>query len=137
MRIRDWIDRLGAVLDANVSGAADLAAAQEDQKRDTVYVMYADDRATPGDLISVVRQECHTGISVVMAITNRRDRRGEKGIDEIEVMRKAVMQSLVGWHPPETSGPVIFRRGRLVRMTNRTLWWQDEYEVPMLLSAAV
>ena len=128
-----WVQRLKEQTNFDVKGAAELAAARQDQKRDGLYVILADDRAGENQLLNGVRQQRTIGVSVVLAIRNRRDRRGEAALTEIEAARGQVMQALIGWQPSTETGPVIYRSGRLVALAETTVWWQDEFEVTEII----
>ena len=136
MRMGDWVNRLAGQTEFDVQGAAELGAAEREQRRDTVFVLYADERAEDNTLVGTVRQRCTVGVAIVLAITNRRDKRGAAALSEIETARAVVMGLLLGWQPPDAHGPVTYRHGRVLDLNRATLWWQDEYEVPVLIQAA-
>ncbi len=137
MRIAEWIERLRSETDLEVKGAAELAAAKADQQRDVAFVAPLDEAAlSQPDAIGTVRQMVRAGVAVTLAVTNRRDRRGEAAVSEIEGARESVRRALLGWTPPSASGPAGFRRGRLVQLAGSTAWWQDEYEADELVSQA-
>lgn len=137
MRIAEWIERLRSETSLEVKGAAELAAAKADQLRDTAFVAPLDEAAlSQSDTIGAVRQMVRVGVGVTLAVTNRRDRRGEAAVSEIEGAREDVRRALLGWTPPSASGPAGFRRGRLVQLSERTAWWTDEYECDELVAAA-
>ena len=129
IRLRDWRERLRERTGYTVHGAAGLAEAQSDLRRDTAYVMYvAED---PDQRRETVPDQLHRfGVAVVLGIATARDGRGEAAIDEMEERRRPVLRALLGWSPPGASGRVSFRRGRLLALRRGTLWWQDEFEVP-------
>lgn len=130
MRLSDWRERLEAETDLEVLGAANLVRAQEEHRRDTVYVMYSSDDARPSDVTGQVRQEHSVGVDVVSAVTNYRDGRGSDAVDEVERVREQVLAALIGWAPPSAGGDEIqYRRGRLLGFSKRTVWWQDSFAV--------
>ena len=120
----------------SVKGAADLGSAKAASLRDTAFVLLIDEAAA-GDspLYGAVRQQITTGIGVVLAMTNRRDARGQAGMGEIERVRSEVCAALLGWPPTEDSSGLLYRRGRLLEINDATLWWQDEYETKKLISS--
>ena len=119
----------------DIKGAAELAAAEAECRRDSCFVLYADDEAGENELLAGVRQRRTIGMGVIMAITNHRDRRGAQALSELEVARGQVIQALLGWEPDGSDGMVTYRRGRLLNFNRATIWWQDEFVVPTLLSA--
>ena len=131
MILQDWIDQLrnaeGIKDVVDVREAADLAAAQADQRRDTIYVMYNAEQAGENLLSQGVQQPLTTTMAVVIAVTNRRDRRGAGGLTELEILRKQVRDALLGWSPTPQDSPVTYQRGRLLQLVDATVWWIDEF----------
>lgn len=132
MRLAEWRDRLKAeTAGLDVKRAADLAAAEDEHRRDTVYVMYSDDAAgrDEADVVGTVRQLHTVGVDVVYAIGNHRSRDGDEAVEKIEAAREQILPALVGWEPPSADSAIVYRRGRVIRFTRSTLWWQDSFEV--------
>ena len=93
--IAQWVKRLKTELAADgggaveVKGAAALAAALADPgtiKRDSVYVLYAAEDADGNIQANGVRQRCVIGVTVALAVTHRRERRDEAGVEEAEAL---------------------------------------------------
>ena len=101
-----------------------------------MYVLPVDSQAAGNALENAVRQQLTEGIAVVLASTNRRDGRGAAGLAEIDMRREAVRAALLGWAPSAEATPLTYRRGRLLTLTDRTIWWQDEFETQHLVSEA-
>ena len=127
--VADWVARLAAeVAGITVHGAAELAAARGEHRRDTLYVFPLEERADANVAESAVVQREHMRIAVLLALTNRRDGRGEAGLDEIERWRAPVKAALIGWRPAGADRPVAFRRGALAGIGDGVVLWQDEFE---------
>ena len=129
--IDDWVARLETHTDFEVKGAFDEDSARADFRRDTLFVTYYDDRADPSSARDQVLQQGVTGVAVLMAVINRRDRRGEAGQDELKAVRQAVHAAVIGWRPPGTKIPVTYRRGFAQGIRNGALWWADIYDAAM------
>ena len=126
-----WVERLGAHVDVPVQGAAELAAARGDHRRDTAYV-YPLRETAERSLVQrggAVQRHTHR-VGVLSVVTNRRDPRGEAGLEEIELRRAAVRAALVGWCPEGAAESVAYSAGALVGVADGVLLWQDEFEVP-------
>lgn len=127
--IADWVERLNTeVEDITVHGAADLAAARADHKRDALYVYPVTEDAGANIADRGARQRHTVRNAVLIALTNRRERRGESGLTELEQRRAAVMAALAGWKPTNADRAVRFVRGDLVGFADGVLLWQDQYE---------
>ena len=125
------IDYLGAQVSKlkSVSGAAELAKAVADFKQPpAAFVVPVSDRAsgnTTGTM--VVRQNNTTRFAVIIAAQNLRDARGQKAQDDLRTLRQDILNALHGWQPGDAFDPIEYGGGRLLRMINQVLWWQDEF----------
>ena len=131
IRLADWRARLAERTDFQALGAADFARARQDVRRDTLYVMYTSE--DPDARRETAPNQLHRyGVSVVLAIRNSRDPRGEAALDDVEAKREPVLRALLGWVPPGAAGKVTFGGGRLRAIAADGLWWEDRFEVPAL-----
>ena len=131
IRLADWRDRLAERTDFQAFGAADFALAQKDVRRDALYVMYTSE--DPDERRTAAPNQLHRyGVSVVLAVRNSRDPRGQAALDDMEAKRGPVLRALLGWTPPGAAGGVSYRRGLLQAVSPAGLWWEDQFEVPAL-----
>jgi len=138
MIIHEVIDRLsGADLGLTVKGSADLVKAQADQLRDSVFVMALDESAANNSLMTGVRQQVTLGIGVIIALGNRRDRRGQGAQDEINDRREDVRRLLLGWQPDSADDVMTYRGGRLLNIQDAVVWWQDEYSTQYMITGGL
>lgn len=129
LTLATWVERLRATVDVSVQGAAALAAARGDHRRDTAYV-YPLREAAERSLVQrggAVQRHTHR-VAVLSVVTNRRDPRGEEGLEEIERRRAAVRAALVGWRPGGAAESVQYSGGNLIGVGDGVLLWQDEFE---------
>ena len=119
-----------------VAGAADIAAAEEDLKRmPAAYVLPLRERAGENYLDNAVSQRVARAFGVLYAVRNLRDARGDAAHVHLEELRTEGRAALLGWEPDDDHEPIEFRGGRLLRLTNPILFWQDEYETAHLVRA--
>jgi hypothetical protein len=97
--------------------------------------MYSAETGGQNRLSRGVYQPLVTTMAVVLAVTNRRDGRGEEGMTELEARRRQVRDALLGWIPPGQDDPVTCGRGRLLALDEATLWWSDEFNTSGTLEA--
>ena len=118
-----------------VAGSAELAAATEDLKQvPAAYVIPNSER--PGGSSTgtmVVSQQNAARFGVVLAVINLRDARGEKAQADLLTLRIAVMTVLLGWSPNAEFDPLEYAGGRLLRLSDQVLWWQDDFLTTHLL----
>jgi len=134
LSVQPIIERLKA-LDkfAEVGGVAQFSRAEE--MRQTVpaaFVLPLDNEAQRinGELSrysNAVSQYIHDTFAVIIIARNVSDARGEAAIEELAALREAVVNSLVGWVPPGASCELLYRRGRLEKFNDQTVFWRDEY----------
>ncbi len=133
-------DRLADRPDVRVCGAAELAAlgTRRDKGPATsaVYVLPLEEQAPPaGDVIGPARALVRVGFGIVIRAVNRRDRRGEAAAEDVEALRERVRAAVYGWEPDGASAPLLLRRGALLDAAQGEVWWQDEYETEVLITA--
>lgn len=123
-RLREQVSDL-----RQVAGAAALAAAQEDlRSTPAAYVIPLAEQAARNALIGGAHsQQIAVHFGVVLAARQLRDARGQAGHEELERLRSAVKDALIGWAPDEDHDPIEIVRGQLLALTDAILWWQDEY----------
>ncbi|ARO88178.1 hypothetical protein EBAPG3_010530 [Nitrosospira lacus] len=112
-----------------VAAAAELAAASEDLKQvPAAYVVPAAERASQNQFATGgVLQRNQVRFAVVLAVSNVSDMRGEKAQADLRILRTSVITALLGWSPDSAFDPVEYVGGRLLRLSDAVLWWQDEF----------
>lgn len=112
-----------------VSGAVDFASAGTDLKNSTpaAYVLPLADKAGQNELCNAVSQRVDVRFGVVLAVQNLRDARGQNAHSDLEPIRRAVIDALLGWNPDADHAPVLYGGGRLLQLADGVLWWQLEF----------
>lgn len=112
-----------------VGGAADLPAATEELKQTpAAFVIPLTDAATRNaDATGSVTQQITARFGVLLAAQNLRDARGEAALTTLEPLRLAVREALVGWVPAGFEDPCEIVAGRIMSLSDRVLWWQDDF----------
>jgi len=119
-----------------VGGAADFAAAEQSLRNKTpaAYVVPLTETARPNSSATlVVRQQVTQQFGVIFALSNLRDNRGEKALEDLHQVRQQVFEKLLGWAPPGEQSLMEFGGGRLLEMDNQVVWWQDEFLIDIQL----
>ncbi|MCE7915420.1 MAG: hypothetical protein DYH15_12275 [Nitrosomonas sp. PRO4] len=112
-----------------VGGSADLGAAAESLKQSpSAFVLPNSERASGSSTGTMVISQLNTvRFSVVLAVQNLRDSRGETAQSDLLILRTAIMTALHGWQSDADFDPIEFSGGRLLQLTDQVLWWQDEF----------
>lgn len=123
---------------AAVGDAADLAAIKrETMKYPSAYVVPLADKGGPNDLdTGLVEQRREPRIGVVMVVRNVRATKGATALSDVETLRQAIDDALLGWSPEAKYDPMLFASGKLLSMENGVMFWQDEYTTAYLRRSA-
>lgn len=114
--------------------AADLAAAARELKQEpAAFVIPVQDRAQRNALENGVSQRVLSRFGVVLAVSNLRDASGERAQTELAPIRDALLAALLGWPPDAERDPCEYGGGRLLRLSDRVLWWQDNFDTAFYL----
>jgi hypothetical protein len=94
------------------------------------YVILVAENAGVNYTLPVVEQKVTAVFGVVLAIDNSRNQAkilGGGAPDNLQSVRTLVRNSLLAYVPDPAYSPVEYVRGRLVRVENNVLWWQDDF----------
>lgn len=118
-----------------ISGSADLAKAEADFKQaPSAFVIELSDRASENRTGTMsVSQNNTIKFAVITATKNLRDFRGQHAKTDLKSIRTGIIDALHGWQPDADFEPIEKRDGRLMKMTNAVLWWQDEFVTSHLI----
>ena len=123
------LNNSGTPLFNKVSGAANLAVAQEDLKNPpAAFVIPLADVGRPNDLLGLsVEQHVIERFGVILAVRNLRDIRGDAVNAELESVRHQTISTLLGFQPATGYDPIQYGGGRILTLEVSTLWWQLEF----------
>lgn len=121
-----------------VGGSADLTSAQQDLKNKLPAAYVVENRETPGpnEIVTLVSQRNATRFSVVLALQNLRDPRGEAAQQALRPIRVSIITALLGWPPGPEYDVCLFGGGRLLKLDDGVLWWQDDFVTSLYLRSA-
>ena len=113
-----------------LGGSADLAGAQLDAGNGypAAYVIPLAERGGQNNSATMfVRQKIDMRFGVLLAVKNWRDAVSRRSLNDLKSIKDAVRASLIGWLPTGCDDLVTFGSGKLVRIQDGILWWQEEY----------
>lgn len=121
-----------------VAGAAQFQAATDANPVATpaAFVIRVRDAGSGSPTYGRVRQMVAASVAIVLAVQNVADPKGEAAGDDIEELRAAVRNTLLGWAPVGEYKPLEFESGALVAFRGGHLWWQDIYRYQFPISSA-
>ena len=131
MIIADAIARLEAETGTTfrkIEGALALAGLTGAPKQTPcAFVVPIAEDAGSNHLVGAVSQENVERFGIVVALKSVNDPTGEKATTDLETVRDAARDAILGWTPDEAYTPCEFSRGRLLSLRDSTVWWQDEF----------
>lgn len=123
-----------------VAGAAEFALLPENATLPVpcAYVIPLDD--TPGERMSLndVRQPIIDAISVIIAVDNTADERGQSAVNNArQTHRAALWAALLGWQPdPALYRGMEYQGGNLIAKDRARLWYQFDFAAYMEITPA-
>lgn len=125
------VARLSAQVSAfkHVAQAADFAAAVRDLKRSpSAFVLPLRETAARNKFgANALSQDILQRFGVAIGISNLRDATGANAAEDLAPIRLAVFDALLCWAPDADRSICEFGGGRIMRLSDQVLWWQDEY----------
>lgn len=112
-----------------VGGAAEFSALPETgpQAVPAAFVVPLEERAGHNTLDTGISQRVDTRFGVILAVRNLRDGVGAAANDDLETLRRAIKDALLGWRPTGADDVCTFGGGRVLQLANQVLWWQDDF----------
>jgi len=115
---------------AVLGGAADLSSAQIDANNTfpVAYVIPLADRAGSNSSgTTFVRQRVETRFGVLLGVKSLKDAVSRQNLNNLTPVRKAIQSALIGWMPAGSDDLVTYGSGKLLKIQDGVLWWQDEF----------
>ncbi len=128
-----WRDRLTEAVTVfrDVGLSAELLAAQESLRTTPAafVVPISDNPASrPGTGNTIRSQNVNATVAVVLAVSNSRgSSSGSEASTDLQAIRRAVMDSLIGWQPPGADLGISYAGGRAFAFKDSTVWWTDRF----------
>lgn len=125
-RIRSQVPALRHVgsaldMDALLKGAQSIAVPA------ALVVHLADQPHADEGFTGLHMQRVASRYAVVFVLDNKRGALGNDAIPNLEQLRAAVRQALLGWSPEPELDPVQAGPGGLIDFVNGRVWWGDEF----------
>lgn len=121
-----------------VGGAADFASASETSPRahPAAYVLPLHERTRGDEEIGCgITQVVEATFGVAIAIVNVSDAKGGAAAADLDAIRQAVREALLGWAPDGSEDGFEYAGGALLGFVGNALWWQDAYSILYLMDA--
>lgn len=140
MNMAPIVARLSAQVSALaiVGGAAELAAATEALAASpAAFVLEEDTAARENQVVTEVHQRLDVTLGVYLAVKNAKDSRGESGQGDLETLRIATRDALLGWTPGGDVEPLTYAGGRLFSFQPGLIWWRESFRTAHYIRSAL
>lgn len=129
------IDAVIARLESSVTllkmtgGAAQFQNAAETNPKVTpaAFVIPLGEDPSASAMGDLVIQRVTATIGVILVVRNVSDVKGEAARQDMDALRKAVKDILLGWQPTSEYDPLARGRSNLLLFKDMHMWWQDIY----------
>jgi hypothetical protein len=91
------------------------------------YVIPLDDEVGPAASGQGYRQLLTEGVSIVVALDNKADERGQTSIAALEQIRAELWHALLAWSPGPEYGPFIYDGGHLLSIDRARLFFAFDF----------
>lgn len=140
MNLAPIIERLKSqVIGLNiVGGAAGIAAASVSlPAAPAAYVIEEKNTTGENEIANDVHQRVEVTLSVFLAVKNAKDSRGESGQGDLETLRQAARDALLGWSPQSGVEPLTYMGGELFRFEPGHIWWREGWRTAHYIRSAI
>lgn len=111
----------------DVGGAADLDAIDEQIATvPSAFAIPLAERPTEPPTAAQFSQLVDAAIGVVFIVSNV-SASGSDDISELVAVRRAAFAALLGWVPAGCLQGLAYAGGRLIKLSNNLLYWQDDF----------
>lgn len=120
-----------------IGGAAEFQPAAESNPKATpaAFVILDSERAGGSPTYGRTRQKVAAAIGVIIVVRNVADAQGSAAGTDIDSLRTAVLNMLLGWSPAGCDA-LEFASGALLAFRDGHLWWRDVYRTQHPISSA-
>ena len=95
------------------------------------FVLPLDDSPKESKAENSVRQQMVDSFSVIVAISNATDERGQGGVSSVKSLRTELWAGLLGWKPDVDYNGINYEGGSLLALDRARLWYQFEFGAEM------
>lgn len=112
-----------------VGRAGDLAAVKDKPlSMPAAYVFTKEEASEENErAIGPSAQRTHLDIGVVIVTANLSDPKGGAAADDIDELKDAVRDALVGWQPASAQTGIENVGGEIVKTVGGTVWWEHTF----------
>ncbi|MCC7005071.1 MAG: hypothetical protein IT497_00325 [Ottowia sp.] len=126
------------LFEQRVGGAAEFSPLPEGANLvvPAAYVIPLDDEVGPPSSGQGYRQTLTEGFTVVVALSNKADERGQSARTMLDQVRAALWRVLLGWSPAPEYSELVYEGGNLMLMDRARLYFGFEFSTQTQITTA-
>lgn len=100
-----------------------------------LYVYMGEEGGSANSRANGVRQDVECDVVCLIVTSQLADRTGGAASGEIEALKSAVRDCLIGYQPDEQSRPITLGGGTLIRARQGQIWWEYQFTTSYMIEA--
>lgn len=121
-----------AAIQGRIDGVLEMASLADGDVKPPItpcaFVVKLGSDASAGDAATGIhRQKVSHRIGIVLVLEKPDDPRGEATLGELEALESAIIGLVAGWRAPSAADAFHLARGRLLRMSRGTAFYQIDF----------
>jgi hypothetical protein len=125
LNLEPWADRLKDVAPCAVEIAADVGEAMKSRAFPAVLLVPAREKVSHAALSGLTRHKVNAEVMLITAVSRSHRRFAAQSRDQLNALRKPLLESLINWLPPESDIEVQWQGGELLNLDAQALFWVD------------
>jgi len=147
LNLQPWAERLEFAAPCPVEVAADVEEALKSRAFPSVLLIPMSEQVSHAELTGTTRHRVATQVMLVSAVSRSNRRFGGASRDQLNVLRRPLVHTLINWIPPPfgvestswyeyfslpvlvPAGPVGWLGGELLNLDAQALFWVDIFKI--------
>jgi hypothetical protein len=89
-----------------------------------LYVYVVEEAAKENERVNEVYQRVEADIACMIITSNVGDPKGGRASSDVEILKKVIDDTLIGWQPASAAEAIEYVGGRLARANAGAVWWE-------------
>ncbi|MBL8575131.1 MAG: hypothetical protein JNM13_15760 [Hyphomicrobiaceae bacterium] len=100
-----------------------------------LYVYMGEEGGSANSRANGVRQDVECDVICLIVTSQLADRTGGAASVEVETLKAAVRDCLIGYQPGDQSRPITLGGGALIRARQGQIWWEYQFTTSYMIEA--
>lgn len=125
LNLEPWAERIKSDAPCVVEIAADVDEALKAQASPSVLLVPMREKVSHTELSGMTRHRVKAEVMLITAVSRSQRRFAGTSRDQLNALRKPLLQQLINWLPPDSDIEVHWQGGELLKMNAQALFWVD------------